>query len=315
MASLLSQVDETAATGVDLSTWLRFEDLADLVRAAFLLSVGLALILLASHWTRRWVSERYTTHHGVIAGKLVFYPGVALIVVSVLGQLGFSLAPLLGAAGILGIALGFASQTSVSNVISGIFLLAEQPFQVDDVIQVGDTVGRVLSVDFLSVKLRTFDNRFVRIPNESIVKSQVTNITRFPIRRFDLMVGVAHKENVKRVREVLLDVARQNPVALMEPGPVVMFHGFGDSSIDLRFAVWTAKENFLKLGNSLQEEVKARFDAEGIEIPFPHRTFYTGLETQPLPIRIVASPDELPDPPIEEPGDGGGPGAEDDEDS
>ncbi len=268
-----------------LPEWIDLALLGDFLRAFLLFLLGLGVVLIAKRWLRRWVSQRYTSHHGLIAGQLVFYPGLALVVVSVLGQLGFSLTPLLGAAGIVGIALGFASQTSVSNVISGFFLLAEQPFQVDDVIQVGDTVGRVLSVDVLSVKLRTFDNRFVRIPNETIVKSEVTTITRFPIRRFDLMVGVAYKEDLVRVREVLMDVARRNPRALMEPEPMIVFEGFGDSSINLRFAVWTIKENWLPLRNSLLEEVKARFDAEEIEIPFPHRTLYTGLATEPFPVR------------------------------
>ena len=291
--ALLLQAAESAQELETGAAWFDLGGLADLLRAALLFLLGLAVVLMATRWTRRWISEKYTAHQGLIAGQLVFYPGLALVLVSVLTQLGFSLTPLLGAAGILGIAIGFASQTSVSNVISGFFLLAEQPFQVDDAIEVGGTVGRVLSVDVLSVKLRTFDNRFVRIPNETIVKSQVTNITRFPIRRFDLMVGVAYKEDVKRVRKVLLEVAGDNPLALMEPEPLVLFEGFGDSSLNFRFGVWTTKENFLKLRNSLHDEVKARFDEEGIEIPFPHRTLYTGEVTDPFPVEIVEPPPTL----------------------
>jgi small-conductance mechanosensitive channel len=127
----------------------------------------------------------------------------------------------------------------------------------------------------------------VRIPNETLVKSTVTNITRFPIRRLDVMVGVAYKESPERVRSILLDVASKNPIALMEPEPLVIFEGFGESSLDLRFAVWTTRENYLALKNSLQEEVKARFDMEGIEIPFPHRTLYVGTESEAFPIRLV----------------------------
>ena len=76
----------------------------------------------------------------------------------------------------------FASQTSVSNIISGIFLISEQPFQVGDLIKVGETKGVVLSIDLLSIKLRTFDNQLVRIPNENLIKNELSNITRFPIR-------------------------------------------------------------------------------------------------------------------------------------
>ncbi|MEX0979512.1 MAG: mechanosensitive ion channel family protein [Gemmatimonadota bacterium] len=270
--------------GVDL---LSPEARGNLIRAVLLILLGLPAIYGASRWLRAYVSRLSSPQRGMVFGKVLFYAGSVVLLVTVFSQLGFSLTPLLGAAGILGIAIGFASQTSVSNIISGLFLIAEQPFVVDDVIQVGDTVGRVLSIDTLSVKLRTFDNKFVRIPNENIIKNQVTTITRFPIRRVDLDVGIAYKEDVARVREVLLEVAHANPQSLVEPAPMVNVIGFGDSSVDLRVVAWATKENWLQLKNGLQEEIKARFDQEGIEIPFPHRTLYTGEVTRPFPIRHI----------------------------
>ncbi len=156
----------------------------------------------------------------------------------------------------------------------------------------------------MSVKLRTFDNQFVRIPNETLVKSTVINITRFPIRRVDVRIGVAYREDPERVREVLLDVARKNPIALVEPEPLVIFDAFADSSLNLLFAVWATRDNWLELKNSIQEEVKERFDEEGIEIPFPHRTLYVGSESEAFPIRLV--PDES-----RAPVDGRGPAAHD----
>jgi small-conductance mechanosensitive channel len=229
------------------------------LQSLLLVVLGLPLIFIVAGWARRGVAKKYSPQQGLIVGKLVLYPGILILAVTILHQLDFSMAPLLGAAGIVGIALGFASQTSVSNVISGFFLIAEKPFEVDDVIQVGDTVGRVLSIDTLSVKLRTFDNRFVRIPNETIVKSQVTTVTRFPIRRVELDVGVAYKEDVARVREVLLDVVERNSRALMEPAPMVLFDAYGDSALELKLRVWATKENFIALKNALLEEVKRTF--------------------------------------------------------
>ena len=258
------------------------------IQAVALALMGVPLIFVLSRWTRAGVAKRYSPQQGLIAGKVVFYPGLIILAVTVLHQLDFSLTPLLGAAGIVGIALGFASQTSVSNIISGFFLIAEKPFEVDDIVQVGGTLGRVLSIDTLSVKLRTFDNRFVRIPNETIIKTEVTNITRFPIRRLDLEVGVAYKEDIATVREVLLDVVAKNPKALMEPAPMVMFDAYGDSALELKLRVWATKENIIPLKNALLEEVKVAFDQRGIEIPFPHRSLYTGEATDPFPVRIVS---------------------------
>ncbi|MCC5852839.1 MAG: mechanosensitive ion channel family protein [Alkalimonas sp.] len=256
------------------------------LRAALLFFSGLLVAHLLARVTVR-LSKSMSPHHQVLLKRLVYWLVLSLFLASVLKELGFSLGVLLGAAGVLTVAIGFASQTSASNLISGLFLIGEKPFQLGDVIKVGETTGEVLSIDLLSVKLRTFDNLFVRIPNESLIKSQMTNMTRFPIRRFDLQIGVAYKESIKQVRELLLAVADANPLCLDEPAPLFVFNGFGDSSLNIQFSVWTKRENFRDLRNSLQEEVKNAFDAAGIEIPFPHRSLYTGSESAPFPITIV----------------------------
>jgi small-conductance mechanosensitive channel len=284
---------QAAAETQDPLLPMRLPGLTALLRATFLLAAGLPFVYALARGLRRWVTRNSTPQRGLIIDKLIFYPGVIIILVSTLAELGFRLGPLLGAAGVLGIAIGFASQTSVSNVISGFFLMAEQPFVVDDVIQVGTTTGRVLSIDMMSVKLRTLDNRFVRIPNEAIVKSEVTNVTRFPIRRLDIRVGVAYKEDLRKVREALLEVAAHNPLALREPEPLLIFQGYGDSSIDFLFAVWTTRENYLQLVNTLPEDVKNCFDERGIEIPFPHRTLYVSPGSAAVPVRLVGEPGPL----------------------
>ena len=177
-------------------------------------------------------------------------------------------------------------------------MVLERSIEVGDVVRVGTTTGEVLTVDLLSTKLRTFDNLLVRIPNETMVKAEITTLTRFPIRRIDVRVGVAYKEDLKRVQKVLLEVADRNPLCLEEPKPILIAQGFGESSIDYMLGVWAKKENFLELRNGIQREIKEAFDREGIEIPFPHRSLYTGTVTDPLPVRMVgaeASPVEVPE--------------------
>jgi small-conductance mechanosensitive channel len=266
--------------------------LAPFVRTLVILLAGIPLAYLVSAWLRRWIGGLMSPQAGLIAGRFAFYAAMAIVLITTLNELGFSLAPLLGAAGVLGIALGFASQTSVSNLISGLFLIAERPFVVGDLIEVDGVSGFVLSIDSISVKLRTFDNKMVRIPNETMVKSRVTNITRFPIRRVDVSVGVGYNEDPSKVRAVLRDIADSNPLVLMEPQPVVIFQGFGDSSINFTLGVWATRESFLAVKNSIQEDVKARLDAEGIEIPFPHRTLYVGSATGPFPVELVGAKGE-----------------------
>lgn len=284
----------SALSNMNLEAFISEEFLATLLQLAIIFVAGLPLIFILRRWARSFFTKKYASHYGMLAGKVVFYTGIVILIIMVMGQLGFSLAPLLGAAGILGIALGFASQTSVSNIISGLFLIAEQPFMVDDIITINTTTGTVLSIDMLSVKLRTFDNRFVRIPNEMIIKQEVINLTKFPIRRFNANVSVAYKEDISRVREVLLDVAEKNEYALSEPKPMVVFDMFGASSIDLLLLVWAPKHEFIFLKNSINEEVKARLDKEDIEIPFPHVSLYSGEASKSIPIEFVGGKlDEL----------------------
>ncbi len=266
--------------------FLTGERALQVLRAVLLLLTGFIIARLVSRIPQRFMSKRFTPHHIMLARRFSYYLVLALFIASALSELGFSLHVLLGAAGVLSVAIGFASQTSASNLISGLFLIGERPFGIGDVITVGNTTGEVLSIDLLSVKLRTSDNLYVRIPNESLIKSEVTTLTRFPIRRFDLMVGVAYRENIEHVREVLMRVAENNPVCLDEPKPLFIFTGFGDSSLDIQFSIWARRENFLELRNTMHEQVKLAFDEEGIEIPFPHRTIHTGEVTRPFPIQL-----------------------------
>ena len=266
------------------------ERMASFVSAGLVLVIGLIVARIAKRGIGRLVSGRLTAQHAMIAGRVVQYLIAVVVFALALNQAGLDLTVLLGAAGILTVALGFAAQTSASNLISGLFLMGEAPFQVGDVIRVGTTTGTVSSIDLLSVKLRTYDNLLVRLPNETLLKSEITNLTRFPIRRVDVLVGVAYKEDVDRVHETLLEVADRNRLCLDEPKPLFVFLGFGASSLDLQFSVWCARENYLEVKTRIHREIKAAFDAAGIEIPFPHHSLYAGSVSEPFPVQVVTEP-------------------------
>lgn len=267
------------------------DNLASLLRAMLLIIAGLILARLLSGALVRVFKKSLDTHRSMLLRRGSYYLILGLFLITALFELGFNLSVLLGTAGILTVAVGFASQTSMANLISGLFLVGEQAFQVGDLIQVGTTVGEVLSIDLLSVKLRKFDNTFVRIPNELIIKSEVMTLTKFPIRRIDLQIGVAYKEDTDRVREILFTVAESEPLVLEEPKPLYIFRGFGDSSLNIQFSVWVQRENYLEVRNRIQEEIKRAFDAAGVEIPFPHRALYSGSVTDPFPVQIVTTGD------------------------
>lgn len=257
-----------------------------LVQALLLFLIGYFISRGVSSAVTTFVETRVTKHALFLLKRVVFYTLLALFLVSALKHIGIDLSLLIGAAGILTVAIGFASQTSASNLISGLFLMIERSFSIADIIKVGDVTGEVISIDLLSVKIRTFDNLFVRIPNESMIKSPVTTLTKFPIRRADLKIGIAYKEDIETVRDILLGLAEKNVICLEEPAPLFILTGFGSSSVDIQFSVWSKRENFLALKNSMYQDIKKTFDKRGIEIPFPHVSLYAGSQSEPFDLNI-----------------------------
>ncbi|NEZ02651.1 mechanosensitive ion channel family protein [Wenzhouxiangella sp. XN201] len=270
-----------------LHSLITSETFLSIMRAVVMVGAGLLLASLGGRLTQRLLSKRLAPQTLQLTRRAVFYGVLALFIASAMRELGFSLAVIMGAAGILTVAIGFASQTTASNLISGLFLIGERSFEIGDFIQVGETTGEVLSIDALSVKLRTLNNVFIRIPNETLIKSEVITITRYPIRRYDLMLGVAYKEDLDHVREVLMDVAEHIPACLDEPEPIMYFLGFGESELQIQFSVWSRREDFLKFRSTVATAVKRALDDAGIEIPFPHRSLYAGEATRPFPVTVV----------------------------
>jgi small-conductance mechanosensitive channel len=153
----------------------------------------------------------------------------------------------------------------------GLFLIAERHFEIGDVIRIGQTTGEVLSIDLLSVKLRTFDNLLVRIPNETMVKTEVTNLTYFAIRRLDVKVGVGYGSDLERVRETMLEVADKNSLCLQEPKPMFIIDSFGEAAIHLQLSVWAARDNAVEVKNEVMRGILTAFATQGIEFAQPLR--------------------------------------------
>lgn len=274
-----------------LQSWLNEERFHQLIDVTLVLLIGLPLIAIISRIVYRITAVRFSAQSGLMISRIVRWLLFIVLLATALGKFGVNLGAALGAAGIVGIAVGFAAQTSLSNVISGFFLLAEKPFVIGELIEVDGVIGTVDNIGMISATIRTMDNRSVRIPNETLVKSQVTNITRNPIRRYDMSIGVSYNEDIGHVMKVLRETADSNPHCLDEPSPLVLFVGFGDSSINFLLGVWMVKEDYLIVRNSIAHQVQLAFIREGIEIPFPHRVLAGGKGSAPISIRMVGEAD------------------------
>jgi small-conductance mechanosensitive channel len=238
----------------------------------FWLCVGLPLVVVASRLAARGLRRLGRDHLAMVARRLVFYFGLIAIVLSILLSLEIDLTGVLATAGVLTIAIGFAAQTTLSNYISGLFLMGERSFRVGDLIRVGETTGTVESIDLLSVKLRTLTNTYVRLPNEALLKTQVVTITRFPIRRMDVIVRVAFETPLGEVCALLRQAAAANPHCLEEPEPLILVDDWAESGFNIRLGVWFEKSRYLLVRNALFEDVQKRFLEARIPFQLPRMT-------------------------------------------
>lgn len=276
---------DVASSITSLYTNINFERLNEILVAIILAFIGFVIARIVSNAFIRTIGSRFNAHQRLLWRRGIFYFIFLLFIMTSLREAGFKLSVFLGAAGILTVALGFASQTSATNLISGLFLIGEGSFEVGDTIQItlirGQTIeGEVISIDLLSVKLLTLDNVYIRLPNEQLIRTPVMNLSKFPIRRIPITLAINFHEDIIKVRQVLLDVASKYPLVMDDPKPTVTVTAFRESSIELLFAVWCRQENALKVRDEMQERVRNGFLENEIEIPVPKM----GLIDRPLPL-------------------------------
>ncbi|CUQ65672.1 MAG: mechanosensitive ion channel family protein [Nitrospira sp.] len=204
---------------------------------------------------------------------------VAVGTMMVLSEIGIDLKPLLAAAGLGGLAIGFGAQSLVKDVISGFFILLEDSIAVGDVVEIAGVSGLVEEVKLRSIRLRDVSGSVHVVPNGIV--DRVKNMTKgFSFYVFD--VGVAYKEDVDRVMAVLVEIAeelRADPLYaedILEPLEMLGVDRFDDSAVIIRCRIKTMPSKQWRVGREMNRRIKKTFDAKGIEIPFPHRTLYWG---------------------------------------
>lgn len=273
----INPTQELKAFGNTLLQSIHTDRIHEIIIAILFAIIGFFIARLVSNTFTATIGKRLNQHQNLIWKKGIFYFIFILFLVTSLREAGFKLSVFLGAAGILTVALGFASQTSASNLISGLFLIGEGSFEVGDTIRLtlirGHTIeGEIVSIDLLSVKLLTLDNIYIRVPNEQLIKAPVYNLTRFPIRRIPITLFINQHENIEKVRKVLIETADSYSLVLDEPRPNMTITAFRESSIEVSFTVWTQQQYFIKVQDEIQEYVHNSFIKHGIDIPTPKVT-------------------------------------------
>ncbi len=196
---------------------------------------------------------------------------VLLGVLVALQTIGFSVGPLIAGLGVAGFVIGFALQDTLGNFAAGVMVLLYRPFDVGDWVEAAGVAGTVESMTLVSTTLATADNQRIIIPNGKVWGDVINNVTANPNRRIDLVIGVGYDDDIDRVKQVLTEILTSHDKVLEEPALNVRLHELGDSSVNFIVRPWVKSADYWSTRWDLLEEIKRRFDREGITIPYPQR--------------------------------------------
>ncbi|WP_367718641.1 mechanosensitive ion channel family protein [Nitratireductor sp. GISD-1A_MAKvit] len=243
----------------------------------------------ATRWLQSWLDGKVMARSRMDSGVRnsirtgVGYVGLVIAGLIGVSAAGINLSNLALVAGALSLGIGFGLQNIVSNFVSGLILLAERPFKAGDWIVAGGVSGTVKKISVRATEIETFQRQSVILPNSELINAAVGNWThRNTLGRMEIPIGVAYGSDVRRVHEILLEIARAHPLVLKNPEPFVLFAGFGDSSLDFEIRVYLSDILLqLNVQNDIRFAIVDAFEKEGIEIPFPQRDIHvrSGLLT------------------------------------
>ena len=214
-------------------------------------------------------------------GKIIYFGIIIVAFLAFTSSQGLDFSGFLVAGGIFAVVIGFATQSVVSNLISGIFLMIEKPAKHGDTIQIPDMgiSGTLLDIATFSSRIRKFDGTVIRIPNEKFFTSNIRSLTVSTVRRAEAMVGIAYKNDIDSAISVIKnEIQITMPFVLRIPEPEFRVEELGDSSVNIQVLVWHPKDDWSQAQPILLTTIKRALDKSGIEIPFPQRVVWDAKE-------------------------------------
>ena len=266
-------------------------DVANLTSNALSLVIKVALAILI-FVVGRWLAKKAVTvaHKMMLRsrlddtvanflGRLIY--GVLLVVVALaaLSKVGVQTTSVVAILGGAAVAIGLSLKDQLSNFAAGIMIVTFRPFVRGDYVQISSYTGTVTEITLVNTHLTTINNHDIIIPNSDITTSAVTNYTALPNRRVDITVGIGYDADIKTAKNVMLNLAKNNPLAFTDPEPIVRVTNLGDNSVDLTLNIWTTNADWWTMQCDLLEQFKYALDDEKIDIPFPQRNVHVkGLD-------------------------------------
>ena len=197
-----------------------------------------------------------------------------MLLISVASMVGIKTTSFVAILGAASFAVGLALQGSLGNFAGGVLILIFKPYKVGDFIEAQGHSGTVSEIQIFNTILLTLDNKTVIIPNGPLSNGDIVNYTKQEIRRVDLVVGIGYECDIKRAKEIAMEVLLSNDKVLKDPAPAVGVGELGDSSVNLNVRPYAHSDHYWDVYSEVLEEVKYAFDREGISIPFPQRDIH-----------------------------------------
>lgn len=202
-----------------------------------------------------------------------------IVVLAALSKVGVQTTSVVAILGGAAIAIGLSLKDQLSNFAAGIMIVTFRPFVRGDYVQISSYTGTVAEITLVNTHLTTINNHDVIIPNSDITTSAVVNYTALPNRRVDITIGIGYDADIKTAKDIMLSLAKNNPIAFSDPAPVVRVTNLGDNSVDLTLNVWTTNDDWWGMQCDLLEQFKYALDDNKIDIPFPQRSVHVkGLD-------------------------------------
>lgn len=248
--------------------------IGDVFQLVLIFSFTIIASRIIALYLRKSLNNKVSKDVGETIIKFFYYGTIIIVSVSALHMMGIDLSGLLVAGGITGIILGFASQNILGNLISGIFLIIEKPIKIGDQVEIDKISGFVTDIRIISTLIRTYDGLLVRIPNQQVFTSNITNLVGYPVRRFELTFGIRIKDDADKAISVIKDLIDKEPFALLNPEPAVFVNELEESHVKIVVRIWAPIREWFSLKTNLVLSIKKTLEEEGIEIPVPQHIVY-----------------------------------------
>ena len=248
--------------------------LGNLLEFIFILSFSIIISRIIILYLRRYFKNKVSKDVGETTIKFLYYGSLLIVFITVLPLIGLDPSGLLLAGGITGIVLGFASQNIVGNLISGVFLMIEKPIKIGDQVEINKISGYVTDIRIISTFIRTFDGLLIRIPNQQVFTTNITNTVSYPVRRFDFTIKIRYSDDADAAIWFIQDLIDKEPFALSSPPPYVYVNDLGENSVNLVVRIWAPISEWYGLKTRFLWAIKKVLEENNIEVPFPQREIY-----------------------------------------